>query len=181
MSLTTKLGDDFLCIPKLDAAGTNWVVYCDHFLLSIDARGLREHLDGTGEAPINPHPVPLDGSPQTLTAEQKVAVAEYVKANKVWKQEEAVIRQQLASTIPDTLFLKTRLLPTVEAMWNALEDNFQVKSCMVSVDLRRRLQEERCAEKGDMQAHFSKLRLMQEELSSMGHPVDNAEFVRNRQ
>ncbi|PPQ93917.1 hypothetical protein CVT25_008031 [Psilocybe cyanescens] len=62
MSVTNKLGDDFLRIPKLDAAGTNWVVYRDRFLLSIDACGLGEHLDSTGEAPTNPHPAPMDGS-----------------------------------------------------------------------------------------------------------------------
>ena len=29
---TTKLGDEFLCIPKLDVAGINLVVYKDRFL-----------------------------------------------------------------------------------------------------------------------------------------------------
>ena len=41
---------------------------------------------------------------------------------------------------------------------------------MVSVDLRRCLQQEKCVEKGDVQAHFLKLRTMQEDLASMGHP-----------
>src|ERR1700712_3217111 len=41
---------------------------------------------------------------------------------------------------------------------------------MVSVDLRRRLQEERCGEKGDIRTHFSKLRTMREDLAAMGHP-----------
>ncbi len=95
---------------------------------------------------------------------------EYQKTLKTWKQEEAIVKQQLASTISDTLFLKIRLLPTVHEIWSALEDTYQVKSCMVSVDLWRRLQEERCAERGDVRAHFAKLRLMREELTLMGHP-----------
>src|SRR6202522_3225275 len=48
--------------------------------------------------------------------------------------------------------------------------NFQKKSRMISVDLRRRLQQEKCVEKGDVRAHFSKLRTMREDLASMGHP-----------
>ena len=44
------------------------------------------------------------------------------------------------------------------------------KSRMVSVDLRRRLQVEKCVEKGDVWAHLSKLHTMQEDLASMGHP-----------
>jgi hypothetical protein len=37
-----------------------------------------------------------------------------------------------------------------------------------SVDLRRRHQEERCEERGDIRAHFTKLRTMREELAAMG-------------
>src|ERR1700678_104354 len=48
--------------------------------------------------------------------------------------------------------------------------NFQKKSRMISVDLRRRLQQEKCVEKGDVRAHFSNLRTMREDLASMGHP-----------
>ena len=51
---TTKLGDEFLHIPKLDMAGINWVVYRDRFLWSIDARGLLDHLEGIEEEPTDP-------------------------------------------------------------------------------------------------------------------------------
>ncbi|KAG6903760.1 hypothetical protein DXG01_004285, partial [Tephrocybe rancida] len=51
---STKLGDDFLRIPKLDVAGANWVVYKDRFLWSVDARGYLDHLDGTASEPVDP-------------------------------------------------------------------------------------------------------------------------------
>jgi hypothetical protein len=41
---------------------------------------------------------------------------------------------------------------------------------MVSVDLRRRLQDQKCLEKGDVVAHFTTLRMMREDLAAMGHP-----------
>ena len=53
-STTTKLGDEFLHVPKLDVAGINWVVYKDRFLWSIDARGLLDHLKGTEVEPTEP-------------------------------------------------------------------------------------------------------------------------------
>ena len=34
---TSKLGEDFMKIPRLDIAGTNWVIYKDCFLWAIDA------------------------------------------------------------------------------------------------------------------------------------------------
>ena len=47
---------------------------------------------------------------------------------------------------------------------------------MVSVDLQRCLQVEKCVEKGDVQAHLSKLRTMREDLASMGHPPNDEEM-----
>ncbi|KJA21482.1 hypothetical protein HYPSUDRAFT_202844 [Hypholoma sublateritium FD-334 SS-4] len=111
---TMKLGNEFLWIPKLDAMEYNWVVYYDCLLISIDAQGLGDHLDGTVTMPTNPHPPPTDGSTQTFLAEQKTTVLKYQKKLKTWKQEAAIVKQQLAGMISDTLFLKIQLLPTVK-------------------------------------------------------------------
>jgi len=54
MSTTMKLGNDFLRIPKLDVSGSNWVIFKDRFLWSVDARGLTEHVDGTSQSPKDP-------------------------------------------------------------------------------------------------------------------------------
>jgi hypothetical protein len=54
MSFTTKLGDDFLRVPKLTADGENWVTYKERLLWSIDARGLVGHLDSTTTKPVDP-------------------------------------------------------------------------------------------------------------------------------
>src|SRR5271168_2731687 len=47
---------------------------------------------------------------------------------------------------------------------------------MVSVDLRRRLQDQKCLEKGDAVAHFTMLHTMREDLSAMGHPPSEDDF-----
>ena len=83
--------------------------------------------------------------------------------------QEAVVKQQIAATIPDSLFMKIQNKGTALEIWEALQGDFQNKSRMVAVDLRRRLQQERCAEKGDVRMHFLKLCLMREDLASMGH------------
>ena len=95
---------------------------------------------------------------------------EWKKAVKEWRQGEAVVKQQIAGTIPDSLFMKVRGKGTAWEIWDGLGDDFQKKSQMVSVDLRRHLQQEKCVKKGDVRAHFSKLRTMWEDLASMGHP-----------
>jgi len=80
-----------------------------------------------------------------------------------------VVKQQIAATIPDSLFMKIRTKGTARDIWEALQKDFQSKSRMVSVDLQRRLQQQHYAEKGDVRSHFDTLRLMREDLASMGH------------
>jgi len=154
MSSTTKLGDEFLHVPKLNVTGMNWVIYKDHFLWSIDPCRLLEHIDGSEQQPIDPidHTVT-----SVLSADEQVAEVEWKKLLKAWKQGEAIAKQQIAGTIPDSLFMKICGHETAKEIWDALVNNFQNKSQMVSVNLHHQLQEEKCLEKGDVRAHFMKL------------------------
>jgi hypothetical protein len=65
---------------------------------------------------------------------------------------------------------------TALEIWQALQSDFQNKSQMVAVDLRQRLQQERCAEKGDVRAHFTKLHTTWEDLAAMGYPPTKMNF-----
>ncbi|PPQ86113.1 hypothetical protein CVT26_000606 [Gymnopilus dilepis] len=162
MSTTTivKLGDDFMK---------------DRFLWSIDARGYVHHVDGTSYAP--PDPVARSpGVAQVLTAAEAALDVQWRADLRVWNQGEAIVKQQIAATISDSLFMKIRGKGTAREIWEALASDFENRSRMVSVDLRRRLQLERCAEKGDVRAHFTKLRTMREDLAAMGQPPTEDDF-----
>ena len=87
-----------------------------------------------------------------------------------------VTKQQIASSIPDSLFMKVRSKGTASEIWRELEKHFQNRSRMVSIDLRRWLQDQRCPEKGDVIVHFAMLRTMQEDLASMGQPLSENDF-----
>ena len=67
MSTSTKLGDEFLRIPKLDVSGSNWVIFKERFIWALDARGIIDHIDGTGSEPIDP--VPEKDHKEVLSAE----------------------------------------------------------------------------------------------------------------
>jgi len=173
MSTTTKIRDDFLCVPKLDVTGTNWVIYKDCIIWSIDACGLLKHIDGLESEPVDPI---THSEGAVLSTDELVVEAEWKKLLKAWKQGEAIVKQQIAGTILDSLFMKVRGQGTAKGIWEALLKDFQNKSLMVSVDLCCRLQEEKCVKKGDVRAHFSKLRTMCEDLSVMGKPPADADF-----
>jgi hypothetical protein len=62
-------------------------------------------------------------------------------------------------------------------MWEAVQEKCKKKSCMVTVDLRRKLQAKKCPEYGDMQAHLQKLQTMREDLASMGGLISDKDFT----
>ncbi|KAF8179446.1 hypothetical protein BJ912DRAFT_855628, partial [Pholiota molesta] len=126
---TAKLGDSLMKVPMLDVAGTNWVIYKDRFLWSIDARRLLEHVDGSAMEPRYPTEA------EELSMADSLLMQEWRKELKVWKQGEAVFKQQIAASIPDSLFMKVRNETTAFNIWKALSAIFQTKSRMVAVDL----------------------------------------------
>jgi transposase InsO family protein len=175
MTTTSKLGDEFLRIPKLDVSGSNWVLYKERFFWALDARGILEHVNGVADQP--PDPVAKKSRDEKkLSDEEKVLDKEYQRELKEWRQSEAVAKQQIASSIPDSLFMKIRAKGTAYEIWKDLENHFQNRSRMVSVDLRRRIQDLRCAEKGDVVGHFATLRTMREDLAAMGQPLNENDF-----
>src|ERR1700732_3016298 len=106
-SFTSKLGDDFLHVPKLASDGKNWVVYKDRLILSVQARALGGHLDEPTQNPTDPAitKAPAD---RTLTDEEKQKITTYQDDLKEWFQKEAIVSQQSASTIRAWLYLTTR-------------------------------------------------------------------------
>ena len=61
----------------------------------------------------------------------------YAKEYVTYSQEEAIIFQQIASTIPDSLYLKIKGKPTVKEAWDALKADFEKQSWMITIELRK--------------------------------------------
>src|SRR6201996_9759795 len=172
---TAKLGEYFAKLPACKADGTNWVFFRDRFAFAIDAAGLSDHFEDliTSELPVAPTVV----DPQNPTAEETKANDDFLKCRRFWRSEQAVIKQGLATVIPDSLFLKVKGEKTAKAMWDKVKNHFEKKSQMVTVDLRRKLQDERCAEGGDVKAHLTKLQTIREDLTAMGADPGEKEFI----
>ena len=152
--MSQKLGDDLMKVPKLDASGSNWVIYKDRFVWAIDARGLLDHMDGSIREPTKPTSTAkvtaASGSKgveransegdfevvEELTADEEKRLEGWKEKYRAWRLREVIVKQQIAATIPDSLFMKIRDKGTAHQIWLALTKDFQNKSRMVSVDLR---------------------------------------------
>jgi transposase InsO family protein len=176
-SSTAKLGEYFAKLPACKADGTNWVFFRDRFLFALDAAGLGDHFEdgptGTTTEPVAPTVV--DAAVPTPT--EVTATNNYLARRRFWKSEQAVIKQGLASVIPDSLFLKVKGEKTAKEMWGKVKDEYEKKSKMVTVDLRRKLQDERCADGGDVKAHLDKLRTIRADLIAMAADPGDDNFV----
>lgn len=156
MSVDLKLGNDFLRVPKLSADGKGFVVWKERLELSVRARGLFGHLDGTIIKPSGPPTRPSDAATAL--------------------KEQAIVFQQIASTIPDSLYLKIKGKPTVKEAWDALKGKFEKRSRMITIDLRKHLYDVCCAENGNVRTHFDNIRGMREELASLGTVLGEPDF-----
>ena len=155
MSVSTKLGDEFLRIPKLDISGTNWVIFKDRFTWALDAHSILDHIQGPSAEPVDL--ISPEDIARKLTDANVKLDEDWKKELKEWRQAEAVAKQQIASSIPDSLFMKVRAKGSAYEIWSELGKHFEKRSRMVSIDLCQRLQEMRCADKGDIVEHLSTL------------------------
>ena len=113
----------------------------------MDARGISGNFDVSSKEPVEL--VVVDST--KLTADEQSAVAAYQKELHEWKQSEAIVNQQIASTIPDSLFMQVRGQQTVK--------------------------DERCGEGEDIRTHFDTMRTMREDLAAIGGSISNEAFT----
>ena len=86
---------------------------------------LNQHIDGTGIPPLL---VSIDTGTEPLTATQQKTLDDNKAEISRWQSEEAIIRQTIASTISDSLFLEVRKKVTAVGMWEAVKDQREKKS-----------------------------------------------------
>ncbi|TFY76439.1 hypothetical protein EWM64_g7569, partial [Hericium alpestre] len=93
-----------------------------------------------------------------------------------WEQKQYIIKQQIFSMITDSLLLRIQVLDHAHEVWNTVCREFEAKTMMVQIDLRRRLQDTRCDDGTDIRTHFDGLLRMKEELSGIGTTLQDMDF-----
>ena len=123
------------------------------------------------------NPPVCGGPPENLTEEEKVEVDKYNKDLHEWTTNQAIVWQQIVSMVPDLVFLKSRGKKTVKEAWDLLKCDYEKRSRMFMVDLKRRIQDQKCAEGGDIRTHFYSIRNMVEELAMLRDELSEDDHV----
>ena len=93
-----------------------------------------------------------------------------------YSQEQAIVFQQIASTICDSLYLKIKGRTTVKEAWDVLKANFEKRSRIITIKLWKQLQDTQCGKDGNIWIHFDTIWTMQEELASLGMSLSEQDF-----
>jgi hypothetical protein len=118
LTVNGKLLKFFVQIPKLEIDGLNSVIFQDHFIFVAATTNLGMHIDGMGTV-LNPPAFSL-GSPTPLTADQTAEIEQYEEKQSKWMMGKAVIKQAIATTIPDFLFIEVCKEVLAHLLWEAV-------------------------------------------------------------
>jgi len=152
MSTTTSLSDTLpSSVPKLDATGTNWAVFYVRFKDAIDAKGYWGHFDGSSTHPVfaTPTVVLTEAAETTQTVLGTPGEEQQVKINQ-WEKNERSSRSLLTQKIPDSTLMKIHSKIFVKERWDSIVKEYTEKGAYTQTELREKIQESRCQEKGNV-------------------------------
>ena len=149
-----------IVVPKLQADGSNWVVYRDRMVWAMNSRTLSEHLTNISMPAVYAAAGAING----------------VDAPTRWALGKATVKQAIAASVPDSIFNRVKTKTRAKDVWDALKDLFEGRSQMVVVDLHRKLQALKCGEDEDVCAHFDKIADIREQLAAMGTTIPDNEY-----
>jgi hypothetical protein len=165
-------------IPKLADDSLNWITYKERMLTAIGARGLMRYTDG---CKVKPDPFEVDSTTKKLkkpdgTTPTDKEIEDLDDLIDEYHQKDSLVKQQIFSTITDQLLLRVQSLGSASKIWSEVCKIHEGKTELVQIDLRRRLQEMRCEEGGDIKAHFGEQLRLRESLAGMGASIEDRDF-----
>ncbi|KAG0698282.1 hypothetical protein DFH29DRAFT_810525, partial [Suillus ampliporus] len=108
-------------VPKL--TDKNWVEFKTKTIMSLTARGLNRHIDGTMKIP-KPLPMSADGKKTLLNDNRTEATDTNIELSLVildaHAQKEALAIQQLYVTVPNSVMIQVQNKGSVSAIWKAI-------------------------------------------------------------
>ncbi len=148
-------------IFKLAADGLNWVMYQNCMKYALDMHRWARHLVST-----------------VITQEYKDASnIGGMKPEVCWKTNEAVVRQLIIVSMPDSVFNHIKGSANVKSIWDELKKIFE--GCMrnLLINLGRKLQNMKCGEDDDIHAHFKSLANFHKQLVAMGQIISDDQYM----
>jgi gag-polypeptide of LTR copia-type len=124
-----------------------------------------------------PPPIPTYPDGHVLTDKEEEDLEALEKHWDDYHQQEATIKAQIFTTVPDSVLIEVRNLDTAQKVWDAVCAKYETKSLTVKIDLWRRMYEMKCEDDSNVRTHLETLMRMQEQLAGMNTPLTNDDLV----
>ena len=147
-------------VPKLDVKGTNWAIFAFRFQVTVEAKEIWDHFNGTSSPPSFTPP---------LTPDQAVTV-------KQWQKSESLAKHLLTQHIPDSTALCIRSLVTVCNMWNEITREYTEKGAYAQMDLRAQFLESKLPKGTEVRHFLDGLQTKKEELAAVSVTIDEKDY-----
>ena len=148
-------------IPKLQADGSNWVIYRDWMLWAMDSRTLSNHLPNVS----------------TPAAYGSAGTVSRLSASVQWAHGEAIVKQAIAALVPNSIFNHIKRSTHTKDVWDVLKKLFEGRTQMIVVDLRRQIQSLKCRENDNECTHFDNIANLHEQLAMMGKTIPDDKYA----
>jgi hypothetical protein len=100
-----------------------------------------------------------------------------VKPEACWKADEALVRQLIVASVPDSVFNCIKGGTDAKSVWDELKKIFEGHTRSLLIDLGRKLQNTKCGEDDDVCAHFEALANFREQLAAMGQTISDDQYT----
>ena len=141
LTTSTTTGKSY-SIPKFALDGSNWITWKSQTLATLAVgQGVTHHIKGTARQPPQ---IPIFPTNHSLTDDEEDCLE---KAEKHWdnyNQQEATVKAQIFTTIPDLLLIEIQKLKTVKEIWDTVCVKYEDKLLTIKVDLWCHMYEMEC-------------------------------------
>ena len=141
-----SLTDFSSAVEKLEATGSNWVIFKSRFLIAVKQKKVYGHFDGSSKKPVST-------KENLLSMEQK----EFEKELTAWQDKEDLAHYLLTQKLPDAIFTKYLDKSSVAEIWAAIILEFMQKSMLMRLNLHAEFMGMQYEKSMDLQAQFDKV------------------------
>jgi len=133
--------------------------------MSITALDALSHLDGTDVKPAEPK-FSTTYKAAWMNDDQKLDET-YQTDFKNWSYVKNITKAHIATQISDSLLIQVYNSEKVTKMWKTICDEYEGKTCMVSIDIHRHMMALRAEDGDDIQVHLDSMHHMYKQLAGM--------------
>ncbi|KAF9254185.1 hypothetical protein L218DRAFT_886853, partial [Marasmius fiardii PR-910] len=171
-------------LPMLLEDGGNWTTYRAHIENHAVSKGLQRHLIGMAKQPEHTIEMGSDGrwykaGEAHLLALLNDAMEKIEDAWDKYHKKEAQTREFIYKTIPNSIFVQIRDIPSAAEIWRKLISICEDRGLLIAVDLLTKLENIRYTDGENVRTHLTKMTKLREKLAQVGQPINDIIFVSN--